>query len=135
MDKKYLKKIIAQTPLDLQIISACCSGSLVKVSGMKFLSNNKIFLISLIRESNETENSKEKIDSIIKFDYIDSSKSKNIDQNNKNLRLKLIAIDLIKKDNNYQINLLFSDNAFITLTSEIIDVTLEDQKKLKNENS
>ena len=76
MDKKYLKKIIAQTPLDLQIISACCSGALVKVSGMKFLSNNKIFLMSLIRESNETENSKEKIDSIIKFDYIDSSKSK-----------------------------------------------------------
>ena len=133
MDKKYLKKIIAQTPLDLQMISACCSGAKVKVSGIKYLSKNKIFLLSLIRESNENENTSEKIDSIIKFDYIDSSKSKNIDQNDQNLSLKLIAIDLIKKDNNYQINLLFSDNAFITLISEVIEVTLEDQKKLKYE--
>ena len=133
MDKKYLKKIIAQTPLDLQMISACCSGAKVDVSGIKYLSKNKIFLLSLIRESNENENTSEKIDSIIKFDYIDSSKSKNIDQNDQNLSLKLIAIDLIKKDNNYQINLLFSDNAFITLTSETVEVTLEDQKKIKYE--
>ena len=135
MEKKYLAKIIAKDFEGLKLISACCSGAKVEVSGIKYLSKNKIFLLSLIRESNENENTSEKIDSIIKFDYIDSSKSKNIDQNDQNLSLKLIAIDLIKKDNNYQINLLFSDNAFITLTSEIIDVTLEDQKKLKNENS
>ena len=35
---------------------------------------------------------------------------------------------LFKKDHNYEINLLFSDNAFITLTAETLDVVLEDQK-------
>ena len=30
MDKKFLKKVIAQSPEDLQIISACCSEAKVK---------------------------------------------------------------------------------------------------------
>ena len=36
---------------------------------------------------------------------------------------------LVKIDKQYEINLLFSDNRFITLYSEIIEVTLEDLKK------
>ena len=44
------------------------------------------------------------------------------------LKLDLIAIDLFKKDQNYEIILLFSNNGFITLTAEIIDVVLEDLK-------
>ena len=43
----------------------------------------------------------------------------------------LMGIDLIKIDKQYEINLLFSDNRFITLYSEIIEVTLEDLKKNK----
>ena len=31
MAKKYLKKIIAQTPQDLQVISACCEGGKIKI--------------------------------------------------------------------------------------------------------
>ena len=41
-----------------------------------------------------------------------------------------MGIDLIKIDKQYEIN-LFSDNRFITLYSEIIEVTLEDLKKNK----
>ncbi len=37
----------------------------------------------------------------------------------------------MKIDKQYEINLLFSDNRFITLRSEIIEVTLEDLKKKK----
>ena len=40
-----------------------------------------------------------------------------------------MGIDVMKIDKQYEINLLFSDNRFITLYSEIIDVTLEDLKK------
>ena len=36
MNKPYLKKIIAQTPEDLKIISACCSEGVVKVSDIKY---------------------------------------------------------------------------------------------------
>ena len=49
MDKKFLKKIIAQSPEDLQIISACCSEAKVKISDIKYLSSNKIFLIINIK--------------------------------------------------------------------------------------
>ena len=129
MDKKYLKKIIAQSPLDLKMISACCSEAKLKLSDIKYLPKNKLFLISIERLNKEIENKSEKINSIIKFEFIESSKSKNIDQLNQEIILELLAIDLVKKNQNYEIILLFSNNAFITLSAEIIEVTLEDQKK------
>ena len=129
MDKKFLKKIIAQSPEDLQIISACCSEAKVKISDIKYLPSNKIFLLSLLRINREDENNKNSIKSIIKFEFIDSSKSKNIIQNNQNILLELLAIDIFKREHNFEIILLFSKNRFITLTSEIIEVTLEDMEK------
>ena len=129
MSNKYLKKIIAQSPLDLQVISACCSEAKVKISNIKYLSKTKIFLLLIERKSKEKDNKERKISSIIKFEFIDSSKSKNIDQSNPEYILELLAIDLLKKNYNYEIILLFSENAIITLTAEIIEVTLEDQKK------
>jgi len=129
MDKKYLKKIIAQSPLDLKMISACCSEAKLKLNDIKYLPKNKLFLISIERLNKEIENKSEKINSIIKFEFIESSKSKNIDQSNQEIILELLAIDLVKKNQNYEIILLFSNNAFITLSAEIIEVTLEDQKK------
>ena len=130
MDKKYLKKIIAQSPLDLKMISACCSEAKLKLSDIKYLPKNKLFLISIERLNKEIENKSEKINSIIKFEFIESSKSKNMDQSNQEIILELLAIDLVKKNQNYEIILLFSNNAFITLSAEIIEVTLEDQKKI-----
>ena len=132
MSNKYLKKIIAQSPLDLQVISACCSEAKVKISNIKYLSKTKIFLLLIERKSKEKDNKERKISSIIKFEFIDSSKSKNIDQSNPEYILELLAIDLLKKNNNYEIILLFSNNAFITLTAEIIEVTLEDQKEIND---
>ena len=128
MNKKFLKKIIAHSPEDLKLISACCSEGKVKISELKYLPKNKIFLVFINRIVKEIENKKDRVNSIIKFEYIYSSKSKNINQKNMNLTLELIAIDLFKKDQNYEIILLFSNNGFITLTAEIIDVVLEDLK-------
>tara|TARA_Y100000741_G_C18219829_1_gene545362 strand:+ start:754 stop:1164 length:411 start_codon:yes stop_codon:yes gene_type:complete len=135
MRKEYLKKIIAQSFDDLKIISACCSGAKVRLSQIKFLKNNKIFLVYLKRLNREGENTREEINSVIRFEYIDSSKSKNIDQNNPELELELIAIDLFKKNHNFEIILLFSKNRIITLNAEIIEVTLEDQKISNDESS
>tara|TARA_Y100000590_G_C15651688_1_gene989005 strand:- start:1117 stop:1521 length:405 start_codon:yes stop_codon:yes gene_type:complete len=128
MKKRFLKKIIAQSPEDLQIISACCSESKVKLENIKYLPKNKIFLISLERFNKESKNKNEKINSIIKFEFIDSSKSININQNNSDLLLELMAINLFKREHSYEITLLFSNNRIITLTAEIIEATLEDQK-------
>ena len=127
MNKKFLKKIIAHSEEDLKLISACCSEGKVKISEIKYLQKNKILLIFIDRFVKETEN-KERVNSIIKFEYIYSSKAKNINQKNIDLTLELITIDIFKKDHNYEITLLFSNNGFITLAAEIIDVVLEDQK-------
>ena len=76
-----VKKIIAQTQEDLRVISALCSEAKIKQSEIKFLKENKIFLLSLERENKEKIDSKDKINSILKFEFIEKSKSKNIDQN------------------------------------------------------
>ena len=127
----FLKKVIAQSPDDLQIISAICAESKVKISDIKYLPSTKIFLLSVLRIDKETDNSKP-INSVIKFEFIESSKSKNINQSNADLTLELFAIDIFKKKENFEIVLLFSKNGIITLSTEVIDVTLEDQK-IKND--
>jgi len=127
----FLKKVIAQSPEDLQIISAICAESKVKISEMKYLPSTKIFLISVLRMDKETNGGKP-INSVVKFEFIESSKSKNINQSNADLTLELLAIDIFKKKQNFEIVLLFSKNGIITLFTEVIDVTLEDQK-IKND--
>ena len=127
----FLKKVIAQSPDDLQIISAICSESKVKISDIKYLPSTKIFLLSVLRKDKETDNGKP-INSVIKFEFIESSKSKNIKQSNADLTLELLAIDIFKKKENFEIVLLFSKNGIITLSTEVVDVTLEDQK-IKND--
>ena len=135
MNKKFLKKIIAQSPEDLHIISACCSEAKVKLSDIKYLSSNKIFLLSLSRHNVENEDKTKLINSIVTFEFVQSSKSKNIDQNNVDLVLELLAIDIFKKEHNFEITLLFSKNRIITLSVEVIEVTLEDQKTTNDKNS
>ena len=135
MDKKFLKRIIAQSQEDLQIISACCAEAKVKTSEIKYLPSNKIFLLSLSRFNREEENDYKKINSIIKFEYVQSSKSKNIDHHNLGQELELLTINVLKKDNNFEIILLFSRNRIITLGVEIIEVTLEDQKFINDKNT
>ena len=132
MNKKYLAKIIATDNEGLQIISACCAGAKVKISDMKFLQNNKIFLLSIERAKIESGQEDKKINSICKFDFVEHVKSKNIDQNSKNLILELIGIDYLKNNNNYEINLIFNNNAHISLKSETIEVRLEDQNEIKD---
>ena len=135
MSKKFLKKIIAQSPEDLQIISACCSEAKVKLNDIKYLPSNKIFLLSLLRLNIEEENKEKSINSVVKFEFVQSSKSKNIDQNNVDLVLELLAIDIFKRDHNFEITLLFSKNRIITLSVEVIEVTLEDQKLINDKDS
>ena len=128
MENQYLKKIIAQSPEDLNVISACCSEGRVNIKDVKYLPSNKIFLMSILRLSKEEENKNKQINSIIKFEFINSSKSKNIDQKDPNLSLELLTIDIFKKEQNFEIIMLFSKNRIITLSAEVIEVTLEDQK-------
>jgi len=130
MDKKYLSKIIATDNDGLQMISACCSGAEIKVSDIKYLPKSKVFLLSLKRSKVETEDDDKKVISICKFEFVDQVKSKNIKQADLDQKLELIGMDYLKNNDNYEINLIFTNNAYITLLTEIIEVTLDDQSKV-----
>ena len=128
MQKKYLAQIIATDNDGLQMISACSAGAKVKVADIKYLASNKVFLLSIERIKIESNQKDEKVNSICRFDFVDKVRSKNIDQKNEKLILELIAIDHMKHKNDFEINLIFNNNAHIALTTETIEVRLEDQK-------
>jgi hypothetical protein len=132
MEKKYLAKIIANDQEGLQMISACSAGAKVKVIDIKYLASNKVFLLSIERTKVETGQEDKKINSICRFDFVDKVKSKNIDQSNQELVLELIGIDYLKNNTVYEINLIFNNNAHIALTTETIEVRLEDQNEIKD---
>tara|TARA_S200000501_G_scaffold373633_1_gene421195 strand:- start:1196 stop:1597 length:402 start_codon:yes stop_codon:yes gene_type:complete len=133
MDKKYLAQIIATDNDGLQMISACSTGARVKISDIKYLASNKVFLLSIQRTKIEKGQDNKKVNSICRFDYVDKVKSKNINQKNHNLVLELIAIDYLKNKEDYEINLIFNNNAYIALTTETIEVRLEDQNEIKDQ--
>ena len=125
--KKYLSKIIAQDERSLQMISALCSEAKVKAEEIRYLPKNSIFLLSLKRLSVETENKNLSINSILKFDFVNSCRSKNINISNKDLELQLLNIDIYKNKEQFEISLIFDKNRIIELKSEIIECNLEDQ--------
>ena len=129
MDKKYLAQIIATDYEGLQMISACTAGAKVKVADIKYLASNKVFLLSIERTKIETDQESKKVNSICRFDFVDKVKSKNIDQKNDEVALELIAIDYLKNNDECEINLIFDNNVHIALTTETIEVRLEDQNK------
>ena len=130
MNKKYLSKIIGNDQEGLQIISACCAGAEIKVADIKYLKQNKVFLLPLKRSKVEIDNDNKKVNSICKFEFVDHVKSKNIKQDDIYQKLELINMDYLKNNNNYEISLIFTNNAYITLSTEIIEVTLDDQNKI-----
>jgi len=113
------------------MISVCSSGAKVKVADIKYLASNKVFLLSIERTKVETNQKEKKINSICRFDFVDKVKSKNIDQSNQEIILQLIGIDYLKNKDDYEINLIFNENAHISLTTETIEVRLEDQSEIK----
>ena len=134
-EKKYQKKLIANDQDGLAMISALLNSSKVKVSDMKYLPSSKIFLLSAKRSKIEDKKNTKEVNSICRVDYVSKVKSKNIDQKNQDLTLELLAIDYLKNKENFEINLIFKDNAHIALSTELIDITLEDQtENYKNEN-
>ena len=126
MSKKYLAKILARDINGLNIISLHIHKAIVKISEIKYLKENKMFIISMKRNSVKKEN--KKVLSVCKFEFIDEAKSMKINQLYIDKELEILAINVTKNIDNYNFNLLFSNNGLITLSSETIEVTLEDLK-------
>ena len=113
------------------MISACSSAAKVKISDIKYLASNKVFLLSIERIKVENENEDKKVNSILRFDFVEKSRSKNIDQSNQEAVLELVGIDYLKNNDVYEINLIFNNNAHIALSTETIEARLEDQNEVK----
>ena len=128
---KYLAKIIASDQEGLQMISACSSAAKVKISDIKYLASNKVFLLSIQRTKVENDNDDKQVNSILRFDFVEKSRSKNVDQSDQEAVLELVGIDYLKNNDVYEINLIFNNNAYIALTTETIEARLEDQNEIK----
>ena len=128
---EYRPQIIASDLDGLQVVSACSTGAKVRVDDIKFLLSNKVFLLSIERTKIETNQEDKRINSILRFDNVLKVKSKNINQNNKELVIELMAIDYLKNNNDYEINLMFENNVHISLAVEALEILLEDQNEIK----
>ena len=127
-------KLIGKNIEDLKTISAYSQDSIVKIKDIVYLKENKIFIMMLSRfmwediEKGVFRNYK-RIKSVLKFNFIENVLAKNINQQQKNRNLELLAIKSnYNKNNLYDINLIFSGNSIILLKSEEIDVMLDDQE-------
>ena len=127
-------KLIGKNIEDLKTISAYSQDSIVKIKDIVYLKENKIFIVMLSRfmwedlEKGVFRNYK-RIKSVLKFNFIENVLAKNIDQQQKNRNLELLAIESNYNQNNlYDTSLIFSGNNIILLKSEEIDVMLDDQE-------
>ncbi len=127
-------KLIGKNIEDLKTISAYCQDSVVKIKDLVYLKKNKIFIMMLSRfmwediEKGVFRNYK-RIKSVLKFNFIERVLAKNIDQQQKNRNLELLAIKSNYNQNNlYDINLIFSGKGIVLLESEETDVMLDDQE-------
>ena len=127
-------KLIGKNIEDLKTISAYSQDSIVKIKDIVYLKENKIFIVMLSRfmwedlEKGVFRNYK-RIKSVLKFNFIENVLAKNINQQQKNRNLELLAIKSNYNQNNlYDTRLIFSGNNIILLKSEEIDVMLDDQE-------
>jgi hypothetical protein len=128
---EYRPQIIASDLDGLQVVSACSTGAKVRIADIKYLLSNKVFLLSIERTKIETDQEDKRINSVLRFDNVLKVKSKNIDQNNKEFVIELMAIDYLKNKSDYEINLMFENNAHISLVVEALEILLEDQSEIE----
>ena len=128
---EYRPQIIASDLDGLQVVSAACSSGKVRVADIKYLLSNKVFLLSIERTKIETDQEDKRINSVLRFNNVLKVKSKNIDQNKKELEIELMAIDYLKNNNDYEINLMFENNVHILLEVEALEILLEDQNEIE----
>ena len=127
-------RLIGNNIEDLKVISAYCQDAIIKITDLVYLKKNKLFIAKLNRFMWEdlekgVFRKYKRIDSYLRFDFIENAISKNINQKKGRKSLELLTIKpSIDKNNFYKIDLIFSGNGVISIKSETIDVILDDQE-------
>ena len=111
---------------DLIIISSLCQDSIIKENEYGYDEKSKRFVILMNRFCHES-NDQQRIRTAIHFDYVENLKTRNINKDDKDETLVLLAIkfDETKKPSG-SITLEFSGNKAINLLVENIEVFLTD---------
>ena len=139
-DKKNRLKLIGKNQEDLKIISAYLQDSVIIVKDILFLKKNKIFLMILNRFMWEDAEKgvfrkNKRIRCAVKFEEVIKVQSKNINQKNNKKPLEYLAIKSSFMSNNFfKIKIFFSGGGTITITSEVIEVSMNDLGKPWNVN-
>ena len=139
-DKKNRLKLIGKNQEDLKTISAYLQDSVIIVKDILFLKKNKIFLMILNRFMwEDTEKGvfrkNKRIRCAVKFEEVIKVQSKNINQKNNKKPLEYLAIKSSFMSNNFfKIKIFFSGGGIITITSEVIEVSMNDLGKPWNVN-
>ena len=126
-------KLIARTVEDLRVVSAHLQDAIVNINDIANLKKNKILLLQLNRfmwedvEKGVFRKNK-RIRAILKFENVIKVESRNINQSGKDKFLDFLTIETNQMiDNNYEMKILFAGDSIIKVTSEVIEVTLDDQ--------
>ena len=139
-DKKNRLKLIGKNQEDLKTISAYLQDSVIIVKDILFLKKNKIFLMILNRFMWEDAEKgvfrkNKRIRCAVKFEEVIKVQSKNINQKNNKKPLEYLAIKSSFMSNNFfKIKIFFSGGGIITITSAVIEVSMNDLGKPWNVN-
>jgi hypothetical protein len=125
-------KLLATSDEDLRVVSAHLQDAIDLTQDIVNLKKKRIFLIQLNRfmwedvEKGVFRKNK-RIRTVLKFDNVISILSKNIDIEKKTFLEFLTIESYLLPDKSYEIKLIFSGDMVIKITTEVIDVTLDDQ--------
>jgi hypothetical protein len=129
--KKANLKLLVKSVDDVNTISAYLQDSLISVKNIKYLKKSNIFLMMCRRFMWEdvekgTYRKNKRIKSVVKFDKVIKVISKNINQK-KNKILGLLTVKaVLKSEDIYEIQVIFSGNSIITIYAEEISCLLDD---------
>ena len=134
-DKKNNLKLIGKNEEDLKIISAYLQDSVVIIKDIVFLKKNRTFIMILNRfmwedvEKGVFRQNK-RVRCALKFEEVIKVQSKNINQKNYNKPLEYLVIrSSLVASNLFEIKIFFSEGDIIIITSEVIEVFMEDLSK------
>ena len=135
-DEKINLKLIGRNLDDLKVISAHLQDSITTVKDIVFLKQNKIFVLIVNRFMWEDVErgvfrKNKRIRCAVKFEEVNKTVSKNINQKKKNKILECLAIhsSLNQKDKIYETKIFFAGGSIITMFSETIDIVMHDLGK------
>ena len=126
-------KLMAMDEEDLKILSTFCQDSVLKVSDLKFIADENRFIMEMNRFAAEKtaghkqDDIPERRRAVLHFEAITKINTKNIDLNNHDQVLNLLAILFeVKNSPSGTIDLVFSADAVIRLQAEFIEAQLAD---------